>query len=57
MDSVIQWVATAMSMNVAIDRIHDILFFKGMDEDTIYLAIKAGEILYNARVDIYGEIL
>ena len=57
MDSIIQWVATAMSMNVAIDRIHDIPFLKGMDEDTIYLAIKAGEILYNARVDIYGEIL
>ncbi len=57
MDSIIQWIATAMSMNMPIDKIHDTLASRNIEEHNIYLLMKAGEILYQARLDLYGEVL
>jgi hypothetical protein len=57
MDHAIQWVAGALSANFSLNQIHDHLKASGMFEHNIYLVIKAGEILFKARLDLYGEVL
>jgi hypothetical protein len=55
MDHSIKWVANALCAKYPLEKIHDDLKAAGMLEHNIYFAIKAGTILFEARLDLYGE--
>jgi hypothetical protein len=53
MDALIQSVALALGTEgVTIAAIHDSIIEKGWSEQEAFLAIKAGENLYNARINL-----
>lgn len=51
MDNLILSVVTALGIGADIEQIHDAIIAKGWSEDEAFLAIKAGEILYQGRVE------
>ncbi len=50
MESLILSVANALGVGASVEDIHDAIISKGWSEDDAFLAIKAGELLYNDRV-------
>lgn len=46
MDELIQSVVKALGIGASVEDIHDAILEKGWTEDDAFLAIKAGEILY-----------
>jgi hypothetical protein len=46
MDELIQAVVRALGVGASIEDIHDAIIAKGWTEDDAFLAIKAGELLY-----------
>ena len=48
MDELIQAIANALKKGWNVDKIHSTCLVKGWSEDDIFLAIKAGELLFNA---------
>jgi len=57
MDNNIQWIATLIYLGIPISDIRDALVERKIEEHNIYLLIKAGQLLYQARIDLYGVIL
>lgn len=56
METLIQSVVKALGVGASIEDIHDAIIAKGWSEDDAFLAIKAGENLYNAIVKQEEEL-
>ena len=55
MDELIQRVFRALNIGASIEDIHDAIIQKGWSEEDAFLAIKAGELLYNAISKVEEE--
>ena len=56
MEELIQSVARALSIGATVEQIHDAALKKGWSEERIFLAIKAGENLYQASLKQKEEL-
>ena len=55
MEDLIQAVVRALNVGAPIEDIHDAIIKKGWSEDDAFLAIKAGEILYETIAEAEAE--